>query len=139
MTARAGNLDLKASRSRTIEGKNTHFLPKLIGVRAEIASSLNSRVDRVILKSLQPAVRGPKPPGLMERLDGRDASHLRHVVIEPGVALYAMGSVLIRSGRTQVICAATLEDGIRRLLAIQQLVLASAHQSESAHIHCRTS
>jgi len=79
----------------------------------------------VILKCLQAAVRGPKLPGLMERLNGRDASHLRDVVIEPSVAPYDMASVLIRPGRTQVICAATLEDAVRRLLAIQQSVLAS--------------
>ncbi|MET0253726.1 MAG: ribonuclease PH, partial [Terrimicrobiaceae bacterium] len=42
----------------------------------------------------------------MERLDGRGASDLREVVIEPGVAPHAHGSVLIRFGRTQVICAA---------------------------------
>ena len=71
----------------------------------------------MILKCLQAAVRGPKLPGLMECLDGRDASHLRDVVIEPGVAPYDMGSVLVRSGRTQVICAATLEDAVWRVLA----------------------
>jgi hypothetical protein len=27
----------------------------------------------------------------MERLDGREASHLREVMIEPGVAPYGMG------------------------------------------------
>jgi ribonuclease PH len=55
----------------------------------------------------------------MERLDGRQASHLREVMIEPGVAPYAMGSALIRFGRTQVICAATLEENIPRWMKEQ--------------------
>jgi ribonuclease PH len=55
----------------------------------------------------------------MERLDGRAASHLREVVIEPGVAPHAHGSVLIRFGRTQVICAATLEETVPRWMKEQ--------------------
>jgi ribonuclease PH len=55
----------------------------------------------------------------MERLDGREASHLREVVIEPGVAPSAHGSVLIRFGRTQVICAATLEESVPRWMKEQ--------------------
>ena len=55
----------------------------------------------------------------MERLDGRKASHLREVMIEPGVAPHAHGSVLIRFGRTQVICAAALEDTVPRWMKEQ--------------------
>ena len=55
----------------------------------------------------------------MERLDGRKASHLREVMIEPGVAPHAHGSVLIRFGRTQVICAAALEDTVSRWMKEQ--------------------
>jgi len=55
----------------------------------------------------------------MERLDGREASDLREVVIEPGVAPHAHGSVLIRFGRTQVICAATLEETVPRWMREQ--------------------
>lgn len=55
----------------------------------------------------------------MERLDGRKASHLREVVIEPGVAPHAHGSVLIRFGGTQVICAAALEDTVPRWMKEQ--------------------
>jgi ribonuclease PH len=55
----------------------------------------------------------------MERLDGREASHLREVVIEPGVAPRAHGSVLIRFGNTQVICAATLEETVPRWMREQ--------------------
>lgn len=55
----------------------------------------------------------------MGRVDGREASHLREVVIEPGVAPFAHGSVLIRFGRTQVICAATLEESVPRWMKEQ--------------------
>lgn len=55
----------------------------------------------------------------MERLDGREASHLREVLIEPGVAPHAHGSVLIRFGRTQVICAASLEESVPRWMKEQ--------------------
>ena len=44
---------------------------------------------------------------------------LREVLIEPGVAPYAHGSVLIRFGRTQVICAATLEESVPRWMKEQ--------------------
>ncbi len=62
---------------------------------------------------------GPNLPGFMERLDGRGASDLREIVIEPGVAPHAHGSVLIRFGRTQVICAATLEESVPRWMREQ--------------------
>ncbi|MFZ0709725.1 MAG: ribonuclease PH [Terrimicrobiaceae bacterium] len=55
----------------------------------------------------------------MERLDGRGDSDLREVAIEPGVAPHAHGSVLIRFGRTQVICAATLEESVPRWMKDQ--------------------
>jgi ribonuclease PH len=55
----------------------------------------------------------------MERPDGRGASQLRDVVIQPGVAPHATGSVLIRFGRTQVICAATLEETVPRWMKEQ--------------------
>ncbi|HEY5706426.1 MAG TPA: ribonuclease PH [Terrimicrobiaceae bacterium] len=55
----------------------------------------------------------------MERLDGRGGSDLREVVIEPGVAPHAHGSVLIRFGRTQVICAASLEESVPRWMKEQ--------------------
>ena len=60
-----------------------------------------------------------KLPGFMERFDGREASDLRDVVIQTGVAPHAMGSVLIRFGRTQVICAATLEESVPRWMKEQ--------------------
>jgi ribonuclease PH len=55
----------------------------------------------------------------MERLDGRRPSDLREVVIQQAIAPQAMGSVLIRFGRTQVICAATLEESVPRWMREQ--------------------
>jgi ribonuclease PH len=55
----------------------------------------------------------------MERLDGRRPADLREVVIQHSVAPQAMGSVLIRFGRTQVICAATLEESVPRWMREQ--------------------
>jgi ribonuclease PH len=43
------------------------------------------------------------------RLDGRSADQLRPLTIEPNVAPYASGSVLLGFGATRVICAATIE------------------------------
>lgn len=47
-----------------------------------------------------------------ERPDRRNPEDLRLVTIEPGIAPNATGSVLIRFGHTQVICAATIEDKV---------------------------
>lgn len=55
----------------------------------------------------------------MARPDGRGVSDLREVIIEPGVAPHAHGSVLIRFGKTQVICAATLEEVVPRWMKEQ--------------------
>jgi ribonuclease PH len=47
-----------------------------------------------------------------ERADGRRADQLRPVSFEAGFAPHATGSVLIRYGATQVICAATIDPGV---------------------------
>jgi ribonuclease PH len=47
-----------------------------------------------------------------ERADGRKADELRPVSFEANFAPHATGSVLIRYGSTQVICAATIEPGV---------------------------
>lgn len=57
----------------------------------------------------------------MARPDGRAVTDLREVTIEPGVAPHAHGSVLIRFGKTQVICAATLEEVVPRWMKEQQV------------------
>ncbi|HXQ80676.1 MAG TPA: ribonuclease PH [Opitutaceae bacterium] len=47
-----------------------------------------------------------------ERADGRKPDELRPVSFDAGFAPNATGSVLIRYGSTQVICAATVEPGV---------------------------
>jgi ribonuclease PH len=48
----------------------------------------------------------------IERADGRRADQLRPVSFEANFAPHATGSVLIRYGSTQVICAATIDPGV---------------------------
>jgi ribonuclease PH len=48
----------------------------------------------------------------IERADGRRPDELRPVTFEAGFAPHATGSVLVRYGSTQVICAATIEPGV---------------------------
>jgi ribonuclease PH len=47
-----------------------------------------------------------------DRADGRRADQLRPVSFEANFAPHATGSVLIRYGSTQVICAATIDPGV---------------------------
>lgn len=47
-----------------------------------------------------------------ERANGRRADEVRPVTFEAGFAPHATGSVLVRFGSTQVICAATIEQGV---------------------------
>ena len=58
-----------------------------------------------------------RPPGtrmstLDPRPDGRRSDQLRPVVFQADIAPHATGSVLVRFGATQVICAATIEPGV---------------------------
>ena len=46
------------------------------------------------------------------RADGRGAEDLRRVEITPGAAPYAEGSAMIKMGRTQVLCAATVDERV---------------------------
>src|ERR1700722_12616457 len=46
------------------------------------------------------------------RPDGRTDHQLRNVRFEAGIAPHATGSVLVRFGDTQVICAAAIEPGV---------------------------
>lgn len=50
----------------------------------------------------------------MTRVDGRSDSDLRRVEIEPGFTTNPAGSVLIRFGRTMVLCTASLADDVPR-------------------------
>ncbi len=54
-----------------------------------------------------------------ERPDGRAGDQLRPVSFEADVAANAHGSVLVRFGGTEVICAAMLEDGVPRWMMQQ--------------------
>jgi ribonuclease PH len=46
------------------------------------------------------------------RPSGRDTDALREISIEPGVALHAEGSCLIRMGGTHVLCTASVEENV---------------------------
>src|SRR6516164_3240393 len=58
-------------------------------------------------------------PGLSARRDGRKDNQLRPLNFNLGIAPYADGSVLISSGNTQVICAATIEPAVPRWMKEQ--------------------
>jgi ribonuclease PH len=46
------------------------------------------------------------------RVDGRSPSDLRPFILTPHVNMHAEGSVLVESGRTRVICTASVEDRV---------------------------
>ncbi len=48
----------------------------------------------------------------VERPDGREPGHIRPIRITPNFLEFADGSVLIEAGRTKVICAAKIQDGV---------------------------
>ena len=50
------------------------------------------------------------------RADGRRWDELRQVKITTGVQEFAEGSVLIETGRTRVLCAVSVEDGVPSFL-----------------------
>ncbi len=49
--------------------------------------------------------------------DGREASQLRPIAIEPGFVATATGSALISAGLTRVICTASVEESVPRWMA----------------------
>jgi ribonuclease PH len=55
------------------------------------------------------------------RHDGRRPDQLREISFQPGIAPHANGSVLARCGRTQVICAVTIEESVPRWMKEQQV------------------
>jgi ribonuclease PH len=57
----------------------------------------------------------------VKRHDGRRADQLRAVSFQPGIAPHAAGSVLARCGRTQVICAVTVEENVPRWMKDQKV------------------
>jgi ribonuclease PH len=55
------------------------------------------------------------------RHDGRRPDQLRPFKFQPGIAPHAAGSVLASCGRTQVICAVTIEESVPRWMKEQQV------------------
>ncbi len=55
------------------------------------------------------------------RHDGRRPDQLRPITFQPGIAPHAAGSVLALCGRTQVICAVTIEENIPRWMKEQKV------------------
>jgi ribonuclease PH len=55
------------------------------------------------------------------RHDGRRPDQLRPFSFQPGIAPHAAGSVLACCGRTQVICAVTIEESVPRWMKEQQV------------------
>ena len=57
----------------------------------------------------------------MERIDGRRSDQLRPLKIHPNYIATPAGSVLIEMGKTRVICAASVEDGVPRWMKEQKV------------------
>jgi ribonuclease PH len=55
------------------------------------------------------------------RHDGRRPDQLRPISFQPGIAPHAAGSVLATCGRTQVICAVTIEENVPRWMKEQKV------------------
>jgi ribonuclease PH len=66
-------------------------------------------------------VGGLMPTPKISRHDGRRADQLRPFTFETGIAPHAAGSVLAKCGRTQVICAVTVEENVPRWMKEQQV------------------
>src|ERR1700678_1629344 len=57
----------------------------------------------------------------LRRHDGRKPDQLRPITFTPGIAPHAAGSVLGRCGRTEVICAVTVEENVPRWMKEQKV------------------
>lgn len=55
------------------------------------------------------------------RADGRAANELRPLRFETGIAPHAQGSCLVQWGKTQVICAVTVEESVPRWMKFQNV------------------
>jgi ribonuclease PH len=55
----------------------------------------------------------------LQRHSGRADDQLRNISFQPGIAPHASGSVLVSFGNTQVICAASIEEGVPRWMKEQ--------------------
>lgn len=56
-----------------------------------------------------------------KRHDGRRPDQLRPITFKPGIAPHAAGSVLASCGRTQVICAVSVEENVPRWMKDQKV------------------
>jgi ribonuclease PH len=61
------------------------------------------------------------PTKSSRRHDGRRADQLRPITFKAGIAPHAAGSVLASCGRTQVICAVTIEENVPRWMKDQKV------------------
>jgi ribonuclease PH len=61
------------------------------------------------------------PSKSSRRHDGRRPDQLRPITFKPGIAPHAAGSVLASCGRTQVICAVTVEESVPRWMKEQKV------------------
>lgn len=68
-----------------------------------------------------PNQTGPSAAPIAVRSDGRGWQVCRPMRIQPGIAPAAAGSALVSLGATQVICAASLEEGVPRWMRDQQV------------------
>ena len=55
----------------------------------------------------------------IQRSEGRAPDALREISFQPGIAPQSSGSVLVTFGRTQVLCAASIEEGVPRWMKDQ--------------------
>ena len=63
----------------------------------------------------------PKSKSSARRHDGRKPDQLRPITFQAGIAPHAAGSVLASCGRTQVICAVTVEENVPRWMKDQKV------------------
>src|SRR5260370_35876178 len=61
------------------------------------------------------------PPPSSRRHDGCKPDQLRPITFQAGIAPHAAGSVLASCGRTQVICAVTVEENVPRWMKEQKV------------------
>ena len=67
------------------------------------------------------------------RSEGRNNSTIRKTTIEFGIQQFAEGSALIETGKTRVLCTATIENGVPRFLknSGQKYFIAEIFQNNS--------
>lgn len=74
---------------------------------------------REILRFPSGEANHANPMNSTARHSGRAADALRDISFQPGIAPQATGSVLVSFGKTQVLCAASIEEGVPRWMKEQ--------------------